>query len=182
MSEEQKQQDEQTVKVAEMKRRLAKEEEKHQAELDELKEQQSMLIQEAVEKAKAEAQMSEKELRDYKEQEAERKRKEQEAQYEQQIQELMAEKKQREIRDESINKLGELGITVNDRTLDLVSANSLEAMSEKAEKLASILNDVKNEFASSKAPISGGGRQIKGDNQSLGDFFRAGNIIKNKGD
>lgn len=173
MSEEQKQQDEQTVKVAEMKRRLAKEEEKHQAELDELKEQQSMLIKEAVEKAKAEAQMSEKELRDYKEQEA---------QYEQQIQELMAEKKQREIRDESINKLGELGIVVNDRTLDLVSAGSLEAMSEKAEQLASVLNDVKNEFASSKAPISGGGRQIKGDNQSLGDFFRAGNIIKNKGD
>lgn len=179
---EEQQDDEQMVKLAEMKRRLAKEEEKHQKELDKLMSEQSQLIEQAVEQARAEAQMSEKELREFKEKEAERKRKEQEENYRKQIDELLSEKKQREIRDESINKLSELNVAVNDKTLDLVSAHSFDAMVDKAEKLAQIINDVKNDFASSEAPLRSGRRQSNSHSESLSEFFRAGNILKNKGE
>lgn len=149
--------DEPTVKVAEMKRRLEKEQEKFKQEIEDIKNQQAAAVKEAYEKAQAEAKMSADELQEYKKKEADRKYQEEKEAYEKQIAELTKEKKQREIRDESINKLNELNLAVNDESLSLVSADSLDGMAEKAEKLARLINNEKNRLASTDAPTVGGG-------------------------
>lgn len=146
-----------TVKVAEMKRRLENEQEKYQKQIDELKANQEKAIQKAYEKAQAEAKMSADELAEYKQKEAERKHQEEIEKRDKQIAELTKAQRQREIKDESINKLSELNIAVNDRTLSLVSAESLDGMAERAEMLAKVISEVKNEYAGSEPPRTSGG-------------------------
>ena len=158
--------DEPTVKVAEMKRRLEKEQEKFKQEIEDIKNKQAEAVKEAYERAQAEAKMSADELQEYKKKEADRKYQEEKEAYEKQIAELTKEKKQREIRDESINKLNELNLSVNDESLTLVSADSLEGMAEKAEKLAKFLNNEKNKLATSGAPTIGGGSKSKTQNKN----------------
>lgn len=150
-----------TVKVAEMKRRLEKEQEKYQQQIDELKANQEDAIQKAYEKAQAEAKMSADELAEYKQKEAERKHQEEIEKRDKQIAELTKVQRQREIKDESINKLSELNIAVNDRTLSLVSAESLDGMAERAEMLAKVISEVKNEYAGSEPPRTSGGSVAK---------------------
>ena len=156
-----------TVKVAEMKRRLEKEQEKYQQQIDELKANQEDAIQKAYEKAQAEAKMSADELAEYKQKEAERKHQEEIEKRDKQIAELTKVQRQREIKDESINKLSELNIAVNDRTLSLVSAESLDVMAERAEMLATVISEVKNEYAGSEPPRTSGGSVTKAHDDPL---------------
>lgn len=154
--------EEPTVKVAEMKRRIEKEQEKYQQQIDELKANQEEAIQKAYEKAQAEAKMSADELAEYKQKEAERKHQEEIEKRDKQIAELTKKERRREIKDESINKLSELNIEVNDHTLSLVSAETLDGMSERAEALSKVINEVKNQYGGSEPPkVSGGsGKQM----------------------
>jgi len=157
---------EKTVNVEEMKRRISKEQEKYEQQINELKENQEKQIQEAVEKAQKEAQLSGKELEEYRQKEAERKHQEELKKRDEQIQEYQQKEKQREIRDESINKLDELGLTVNEDSLELVNADSLDDMASKADKLANLLKAQRNKNAQTDPPIGSGGNNKTNDTKS----------------
>lgn len=160
------QNEEPTVKVAEMKRRLEKEQEKYEQQIADIKKSQEEQAQQAVEKAKKEAQLSGKELEEYRQKEAERKHQEELEKRDAQIQEYQQKEKQREIRDESINKLDELGLTVNEDSLELVSADSLDDMASKADKLANLLKAQRNKNAQTDPPIGSGGNNKTNDTKS----------------
>lgn len=163
--------DEKTVQVAEMKRRLEKEQDKYQKQIDELKENQEEAVKKAYEQAQKEAKMSADELADYRIKETERKQEEERQKYEDQIAEYQRREKQREIHDESINKLDELNIPVNQSTLDLVQADSLDGMSSRADALAKVISAVKSEYATSKPPKVSGGTEADDSDQNMFDIL-----------
>lgn len=121
VNEEETKNEESTVTVAEMKRRLAKLEETKQQEIEELNKRTEESIKAAVEKAQEEARLSGKELAEYQEKERQRKYQEELDKRDEQIAELTRKERQREIKDESIKKLNELNIDVNSESLDLIN-------------------------------------------------------------
>lgn len=150
-----------TVTVAELKRRLAKVEEAKQQEIESLKEETDKAIKSAVEAAKKEASLSGKELAEYQEKERQRKHQEEIEERDKKIQELLHESKRREIRDESIKKLNELEISVNDDSLSLIQADSFDDMKAKAEMLSKLVKEAKSKNARSTPPITSGGKVSK---------------------
>lgn len=163
--------DEPTVKVAEMKRRLEKEQEKYQAELDAIKSSQEEKIKQAIEQAQKEAKMNADELAEYKKTQADKNYQEELDKSNRVIEEYKLKEKRREIRDESINKLNELGLTVNDDTLKIVNnADSFDGMAELADALSTVIKADKNDRATSTAPNASGGNNSK-QNQSAYDIL-----------
>ena len=158
---EQDTEQEPTVTVAELKRRLAKVEEAKQQEIENLKEETNRAIESAVEAAKKEASLSGKELAEYQEKERQRKHQEEIEERDKKIQELLQESKRREIRDESIKKLNELEISVNDDSLSLIQADSFDDMKAKAEMLSKLVKEAKSKNAQSTPPITSGGKVSK---------------------
>lgn len=152
---------EKAVKVEEMQRRLSKEQEKYEKQIEELKANQDEAIQVAIKRAQEEAKLSGKELEEYKQREAERKHQAEIDERDAKINELLKAQNQREIKDEAINKLSELNIPVNENTLALVNADALEGMAEKAEQLAKIISTVKSDYAGSTPPNTSGGGATK---------------------
>ena len=150
-----------TVTVAELKRRIAKVEETKQQEIEKLKEETNKAIESAVETAKKEASLSGKELAEYQEKERQRKHQEEIEERDKKIQELLQDSKRREIRDESIKKLNELEISVNDDSLSLIQADSFDEMKAKAEMLSKLVKESKNNNARSTPPITSGGKVSK---------------------
>lgn len=138
-----------TVTVAEMKRRLGKEQEKY----DELNQSIDDRIKEAVEEAQKQAQMTGKELQKYKEQQAEQEKQK----LLDQIKELELKNTRRELKDEAIKTLSERKLPVNDKVLNFVVKNTAEDTLSAIDDMAEIIKDIKNEFASSEPPITSGG-------------------------
>ena len=145
--------EEPTVTVAEMKRRIAKEQEKY----DELNASIDDRIKEAVEEAQKQAQMSSKELQKYKEQQAENEKQ----QLLKQIEELQLEHTRRELKDEAIKTLSERKLPVTDRVLKFVVKDTAEETLSAIDDMSEIIKEIKNEFASSEAPMSSGGQSTQ---------------------
>ena len=151
-------QDEQVVKIAEMKRRLSQKDEDYQEQIEKLQQEQDNKIQAAIEAYEEKSKLSADELAEYKQKESEEKyQKELEAK-QKEIEELTRINQQRQIKDESVSKLNELNIPVNETTLSLVDAESLEGMAERAALLAQFSSTLKNELGAATQPIVGGKR------------------------
>ena len=147
-----------TVKVAEMKRRLSQKDEDYQEQIEKLQQDQDDKIQAAIEAYEEKSKLSADELAEYKQKESEEKyQKELEAK-QKEIEELTRINQQRQIKDESVSKLNELNIPVNETTLSLVDAESLEGMAERAALLAQFSSTLKNELGAATQPIVGGKR------------------------
>ena len=173
--------EEPTVKVAEMKRRLEKKDEDYQKQLDELKTNQETAIQQAISDYEAKSKMNADELAEYKAKEAEEKHQKELQDAQAKIDELTRINQQRQIKDESVTKLNELNIPVTETTLSLVSAGSLDDMSERAGLLAQFANSLKNEYSTATEPSTSGKNNFSsGTAKSRRDLFESANIIKNK--
>lgn len=142
-----------TVTVAEMKRRLAKEQEGYQKQLDAMNAKFDERIQEAVDKAQKEAQLTGKELQEYKTKEKERELE----QVREEIKALRQEKVVRELRDEATRTLTERGIAVNDKVLNFVVKDTADETLQAIEDMAELFKLQKEEFAQTKPPVTGGG-------------------------
>lgn len=157
---------EKVVSVAEMQRRLKQAEEKHaQATKD--------AIAEALEKYKAENELSGKELEEYRKKEAEAEKQK----LLDKISDLEKEQTKRELTDEAIKTLSSRKLPVNDKVISFVvkdtADNTLQAISD----FESIISEIKAEFTQSEPPkmsSSFGGEPKK----SRGDIFRGSRIIK----
>lgn len=157
-------QQEKTVSVAEMQRRLKQAEEKHEQATQ-------VAIQQALEKFKAESELSGKELEEYRKQEAER---EKQALLDK-IAGLEREQTKRELTDEAIKTLSTRQIPVNDKILGFVVKDTAEDTLKAIDDIESIIKDVKSQFAQTEAPkVStslGGGAET-----NRGEIFRNANI------
>lgn len=138
-----------TVTVAEMKRRIAKE----QSKFAELEQSIDDRIKEAVEEAQKQAQLSGKELQKYKEQQAEQEKQK----LLDKIEELQLQNTRRELKDEAIKTLSERKMPVNDRVLDFVVKDTAEDTLKAIESMGEIIKDIKNEYATSEPPLTSGG-------------------------
>ena len=145
--------DEPTVSVAEMKRRLEKANEKHQAAMDAMQAELDDKIKAAVDAAQAEANLTGKELQKYKEQEAQRKMDELKAENER----LKLEGQRRELRDEAIRTLGEKKMPVNETILDFVVKDTADDTLGAIDAMAKLLNEQKEQFAQTSPPRTSGG-------------------------
>ena len=157
--------EEPTVTVAEMKRRLAKEQEKFQSQIDELKTNQNNLVKQAVEEAEKRSKMSAKELEELRQKDIQRQIEERDAR----IAELELENTRRELKDGAIEILSERKLPVNERVLKLVVKDTGEETETAITDLAEIIKEIKNEFASTTAPITSGG---VGTNGTETDIFK----------
>ena len=142
-----------TVTVAEMKRRIAKEQENAQKQIDDLNQSVEERIKEAVEEAQKKAQMTGKELQKYKEQQAEQEKQK----LLDKIEELQLQNTRRELKDEAIKTLSERKMPVNDRVLDFVVKDTAEDTLKAIESMGEIIKDIKNEYATSEPPLTSGG-------------------------
>ena len=159
--------EEPTVTVAEMKRRIAKEQEKY----DELNASIDDRIKEAVEEAQKQAQMSSKELQKYKEQQAENEKQ----QLLKQIEELQLEHTRRELKDEAIKTLSERKLPVTDRVLKFVVKDTADETLSAIDDMSEIIKEIKNEFASSEAPMSSGGQSTQDVDTDIYKILRQAN-------
>lgn len=159
--------EEPTVTVAEMKRRIAKEQEKY----DELNASIDDRIKEAVEEAQKQAQMSSKELQKYKEQQAENEKQ----QLLKQIEELQLEHTRRELKDEAIKTLSERKLPVTDRVLKFVVKDTAEETLSAIDDMSEIIKEIKNEFASSEAPMASGGQSTQNVETDIYKILRQAN-------
>lgn len=114
---------------------------------------QEEAIAEAVEKAKAEATLTGKELQEYKEKEAERKLAEKDAE----IERLKQVNAKRELKDEAIKTLSEKGMPVTDKILNFVVRDTADATLQAIDDMGEILKEQKEASAQTKPPKSSGG-------------------------
>lgn len=145
-------QEEKTVSVSEMQRRLTKQEEQFNSEITSLKESQAEQIQQAIEKYKAESELSGKELEEYRRQEAEREKQE----LLDQIAALQAKETKRGLTDEAIKTLSNRKLPVNDTVLGLVVKDTAEDTLSAIDAIESIISQIKNDYAESQPPMVGG--------------------------
>ena len=122
-------------------------------------------IKEAVEEAQKKASMSTKELEEYRKQEAEREKQN----LLDKIAQLEKDQTIRELRDEAYRTLSERKLPNNPDVLNLVVKDTAEATLSTIDTLATIINEIKNEFASTTAPITSGG---VGTNCTETDIFK----------
>lgn len=132
-------------------------------------------VQQAISDYEAKSKMNADELAEYKAKEAQEKHQKELQDAQAKIDELTRINQQRQIKDESVTKLNELNIPVNETTLSLVSAGSLDDMSERAGLLAEYTNVLKNEFSTSTTPSGSGGKQTN--NTSIGQKLDNARII-----
>lgn len=165
-----------TVTLAEMKRRLAKEQESYQAQIDELKGSFGQQVQDAVEKAQKEAQLTGKELQEYKTKEKERELEQARAE----IEALRRDKTVRDMRDEAMRTLTERGLTVNDKVLNFVVKDNADDTLQAIDDIAELFKLQKEEFAQTKPPIIGGGFGAgdNGDKKTVNSILDKARITK----
>ena len=144
---------EKVVSLSEMQRRLAKAEEKHNEERAALESSFEEKLQAAIEKAKTEAQLTGKELQQYKEKEAERKLQELREENERLKQDTV----KRELRDEAMRTLGEKGMTVNDKVLEFVVKDTAEETLQAIDDMAELFKLQKEALAQTVPPRTSGG-------------------------
>lgn len=144
---------EQTVSLAEMRRRIAKEQEKYEQQIIDIEASMDERIAEAVKKAQKEATLTGKELQEYKEKEAQRKLDEAQAE----IERLKKENTKRDLKDEAINTLSEKGMPVNEKVLNFVVKDTAEATLQAIDDIGEILKEIKETNAQTKPPKESGG-------------------------
>lgn len=138
-------------------------------------------VQQAISDYEAKSKMNADELAEYKAKEAQEKHQKELQDAQAKIDELTRINQQRQIKDESVTKLNELNIPVTETTLSLVSAGSLDDMSERAGLLAQFANSLKNEYSTATEPSTSGKNNFSsGTAKSRRDLFESANIIKNK--
>lgn len=159
------QEPEKMVSVAEMQRRLKYMEDKHSKDTaDE--------IAKALEKYKAESELSGKELEEYR-------RKEAEAEKQALLDEIAGLKKEqtkRELTDEAIKTLSGRKLPVNDKVLSFVVKDTADGTLKAIADFESIISEIKAGYTQSEPPAvssSFGGSSSK----SQGDIFRDSRII-----
>ncbi|WP_438467812.1 capsid assembly scaffolding protein Gp46 family protein [Streptococcus pluranimalium] len=165
---------EKTVSLAEMQRRLAKSEEQHEKQLAELRESNEAQIAQAIEKYKAESELSGKELEEYRRQEAER---EKQALLDK-IANLEKEQTKRELTDEAIKTLGTRNLPVTDKVLNFVVRDTADDTLQAIDDMEAIITDIKAQYTTSQPPKTS--NAIGGSDASINrsDIFRNANIRK----
>lgn len=122
-------------------------------------------IKQAVEEAEKRSKMSAKELEELRQKDIQRQIEERDAR----IAELELENTRRELKDGAIEILSERKLPVNERVLKLVVKDTGEETETAITDLAEIIKEIKNEFASTTAPITSGG---VGTNGKETDIFK----------
>lgn len=160
-----KQEPEPMVTIAEMQRRLDKQEKKHAQSTQEA-------IDKALAKYKAETELSGKELEEYR-------RKEVEAEKQsllEKIAGLEKEQTKRELTEEAVKTLSSRKLPVNDRVLAFVVKDTADGTLQAISDFESIISEIKSEYTQSEPPAVStafGGSKT----QSSGDIFRNSRII-----
>ena len=160
-----KQESEKMVSVAEMQRRLKSMEDKHSKDTEDA-------IAKALEKYKAESELTGKELEEYRRKEAEA---EKQALLDK-IASLKKEQTKRELTDEAIKTLSGRKLPVNDKVLSFVVKDTADDTLKAIADFESIISEIKAEYTQSEPPAvssSFGGSSSK----SQGDIFRDSRII-----
>lgn len=173
--------DEKQVSVGEMKRRLGNQAKKHEEEIEELKLSIEKQINEAVKKEREIAKLNGKELEEFKQKEAEKRYQAQIEERDKELEALRKENLMRTIRDEAYNKVAELKLPNIAETIQLLEADSLDQMADKAELLANYTTHIKNIYAKSNPPLGSGGMGSK-PQQTPAEIFRNANIINKRRD
>nr|DAK23956.1 MAG TPA: Major head protein [Caudoviricetes sp.] len=156
---------EKMVSVAEMQRRLKSMEDKHSKDTADA-------IAKALEKYKAESELTGKELEEYR-------RKEAEAEKQvllDKIASLEKEQTKRELTDEAIKTLSSRKLPVNEKVLSFVVKDTADGTLRAIADFESIISEIKAEYTQSEPPAvssSFGGSSSK----SQGDIFRDSRII-----
>ena len=165
-TQEQEQSTEKMVTVAEMTRRINKVKSQNEEAI-------STAVKEAIEKYKAESELSGKELDEYRKKEAE---KEKQALLEK-ITTLEQEQVKRELTDEAIKSLSSRKLPVNEKVLAFVVRDNADDTLKAIEDFSSIIADIKTEFTKSKAPnVSSSFGESS--SASRTEIFRNSRIIK----
>ncbi|HEL1648681.1 TPA: DUF4355 domain-containing protein [Streptococcus suis] len=160
------QEPEKMVSLAEMQRRLKQAEEKHAQATQEA-------IVQALEKYKAESELTGKELEAYRQKEAEAEKQK----MLDEIDQLKKDKVKRELTDEAIKSLSSRKLPVNDKVLSFVVKDTADDTLQAISDFESIISEIKAEYTQSEPPkmsSSFGGESTK----SRGDIFRGSRIIK----
>ncbi|HEM3202786.1 TPA: DUF4355 domain-containing protein [Streptococcus suis 8830] len=160
------QEPEKMVSLAEMQRRLKQAEEKHAQATQEA-------IAQALEKYKAESELTGKELEAYRQKEAEAEKQK----MLDEIDQLKKDKIKRELTDEAIKSLSSRKMPVNDKVLSFVVKDTADDTLQAIADFESIISEIKAEYTQSEPPMmssSFGGESTK----SRGDIFRGSRIIK----
>ncbi|HEM3568821.1 TPA: DUF4355 domain-containing protein [Streptococcus suis] len=160
------QEPEKMVSLAEMQRRLKQAEEKHAQATQEA-------IAQALEKYKAESELTGKELEAYRQKEAEAEKQK----MLDEIDQLKKDKVKRELTDEAIKSLSSRKLPVNDKVLSFVVKDTADDTLQAISDFESIISEIKAEYTQSEPPkmsSSFGGESTK----SRGDIFRGSRIIK----
>ena len=157
---------EKMVTVAEMTRRINKVKSQNEEAI-------STAVKEAIEKYKAESELSDKELDEYRKKEAE---KEKQALLEK-ITTLEQEQVKRELTDEAIKSLSSRKLPVNEKVLAFVVKGNADDTLKAIEDFSSIIADIKAEFTKSKAPnVSSSFGESSSTSRT--EIFRNSRIIK----
>lgn len=157
---------EKMVTVAEMMRRLNKANKEHE-------ENTQKAIAQALEKYKAESELTGKELEAYRQKEAEAEKQK----MLDEIDQLKKDKVKRELTDEAIKSLSSRKLPVNDKVLSFVVKDTADDTLQAIADFESIISEIKAEYTQSEPPkmsSSFGGESTK----SRGDIFRGSRIIK----
>ncbi|HFI0501917.1 TPA: DUF4355 domain-containing protein [Streptococcus suis] len=157
---------EKMVTVAEMMRRLNKANKEHE-------ENTQKAIAQALEKYKAESELTGKELEAYRQKEAEAEKQK----MLDEIDQLKKDKVKRELTDEAIKSLSSRKLPVNDKVLSFVVKDTADDTLQAISDFESIISEIKAEYTQSEPPkmsSSFGGESTK----SRGDIFRGSRIIK----
>ncbi|HEM5273251.1 TPA: DUF4355 domain-containing protein [Streptococcus suis] len=160
------QEPEKMVSLAEMQRRLKQAEEKHAQATQEA-------IAQALEKYKAESELTGKELEAYRQKEAAAEKQK----MLDEIDRLKKDKVKRELTDEAIKTLSSRKLPVNDKVLSFVVKDTADDTLQAIADFESIISEIKAEYTQSEPPMmssSFGGESTK----SRGDIFRGSRIIK----
>lgn len=157
---------EKMVTVAEMMRRLNKANKEHE-------ENTQKAIAQALEKYKAESELTGKELEAYRQKEAEAEKQK----MLDEIDQLKKDKVKRELTDEAIKSLSSRKLPVNDKVLSFVVKETADDTLQAISDFESIISEIKAEYTQSEPPMVSspfGGESTK----SRGDIFRGSRIIK----
>lgn len=128
-------------------------------------------IKEAVEEAEKRSKMTAKELEELRQKDIQRKMEEKDAR----IAELELQNTRRELKDGAIEILSERKLPVNERVLKLVVKDTGEDTESAINDLAEIIKDIKNEFASSEAPMTSGGQTTQDVETDIYNILRQAN-------
>lgn len=165
---------EKTVSLAEMQRRLAKAEEQHEKQLAELRASNQNQIAQAIEKYKAESELSGKELEEYRRQEAER---EKQALLDK-IANLEKEQTKRELTDEAIKTLGTRNLPVTDKVLNFVVRDTADDTLQAIDDMEAIITDIKAQYTTSQPPKTSNAIGGSDTSTNRADIFRNANVRK----